>query len=248
MKRILLTGGNGFIASTFFEKYKDKYDIDLYEGFTSDSRPTWGEYSIDYDIILHLGAEAGVRRSHDAPELFWERNVVGTQKVIEIQDDQLKPCKLIYASSSSIYDWHMSPYATTKKVCEMMCEKLDAVGLRFHTVYGPNSRKDMFFDALLNDKIKYVTDHTRDWTHVDDVCTAIDIIIEKGRHLRGAIDVGTGFPVSVADMVKHFGKGPFPVKKVTGEREHTHARPVELLDLGWTPAHHILTEKLKDYV
>ena len=54
-------------------------------------------------------------------------------------------------------------------------------------------------------------------------------------------------PVSVEDMVKHFNKGPFPFKEVTGEREHTRANPAELIELGWKPMHHILTDNPEDY-
>ena len=245
MDKILITGANGFIGRTLYNTIKGP-SIDILEGNTLDIE--YNAKRIDYDIIIHLGAEAGVRRSHDDPELFWRHNVIGFAKVINFCKDSITNPRLIYASSSSIYEYWKSPYATTKKINEFQASYYDnSVGLRFHTVYGKDSRPDMFFDKLLNDKIDYITDHSRDWTHVDDVVSAIQLIIEKGQHLNGAIDVGTGMPVSVEDMVKHFKKGPFPFKEVTGEREHTRANPVELIELGWKPMHHILTDNPEDY-
>ena len=243
--KILLTGSNGFIGSTLYKTIKG-HSIDPFQHnslYLPDAAT-----ALDYDVVIHLGAEAGVRRSHKMPELYWKHNVEGFQAVIDYCNMCITQPFLIYASSSSIYEWYTSPYATTKKVNEQQAQSYErSLGLRFHTVYGHNSRPDMFFDKMLNDKVSYVTEHTRDWTHVEDVVSAIELIIEKGQHLRGAIDVGTGMPVSVMDLVKHFKKGPFPIKKVEGEREHTCAVPNELLELGWKPKHHILTENPKDY-
>lgn len=245
MHKVLITGANGFIGRTLYNTIKSP-SIDVLEGNTLDIE--YNAKRIDYDIIIHLGAEAGVRRSHLDPELFWRHNVIGFAKVINFCNDSITNPRLIYASSSSIYEYWKSPYATTKKINEFQASYYsNSIGLRFHTVYGPDSRPDMFFDKLLNDKIDYITDHSRDWTHVDDVVSAITTIIEKGQHLNGAIDVGTGMPVTVEDMVKHFNKGPFPLKQVTGEREHTCANPKELIELGWKPEHHILTDNPEDY-
>lgn len=248
-----MTGVNGFIGRNVVEHFAGKpgYTIMGYEGLSHNMPEiAWREQP---DIILHLGAEAGVRRSHEEPELFWDNNVDGFKAVLDLAREFVHTPKVIYASSSSIYDWYMSPYATTKKINELMAELIlpdNSLGLRFHTVYGKNSRTDMFFDKCVNhpDTIEYVTDHERDWTHVDDVVSAIETIIEKGQHLNGAIDVGCGQPVTVADMVKHItGREDIPFKAVTGERERTHAQPTELLELGWKPKHFILTENPKDY-
>jgi nucleoside-diphosphate-sugar epimerase len=253
MTTILITGVKGFIASNVVEHFAGKEDYTLmgYEGLSHDmGKVNW---HLQPDIILHLGAEAGVRRSHEEPDLFWKNNVDGFQAILDLAKDFVQTPRVIYASSSSIYDWHMSPYATTKKINEQMANQQlpnNSLGLRFHTVYGKNSRTDMFFDKVINhpDTIDYVTDHERDWTHVEDVVSAIEVIIEKGQHLNGAIDVGCGTPCSVADMVKYFtGKDDIPTKEVTGEREKTHAKPTELLELGWKPKHYILTENPKDY-
>ena len=256
-KKILVTGPNGFIASRFIDKYRHKYRIHIFGGNTNKlSLPR--EH---YDFVLHLGAEAGVRRSHENPELYYENNVDGFQAVLRYMWHMsgYGHTNLIYASSSSIYEWWKSPYATTKKINEELTKSSEyvkshqALGLRFHTVYGPKSRPDMLFDKIVRgDKIDYITDHTRDYTHVDDVCDAIDVCMknfDKISPFHTAIDVGNGDPVSIADVVKHYRPNEElpPVKEVTGEREHTKADPTVLINHGWRPRHNILTEDISDY-
>lgn len=238
MKRILLTGGEGFIGRNFYNKYRFKYNI-------VDDRRDIRELKIDmfhgYDFVVHLAAYAGVRRSHEIPDEFWDNNVNGSENIFREAQDAGIP--VIYASSSSIYEWWLSPYATTKKAVEQIAP-MRSLGLRFHTVYGPDSRPDMLYDMLLNRKVDYLTDHVRDWTHVNDICSAIDICIEKFKLIDlPAIDVGNGQPVAVVDMAEKVWPGNnLPLLDVTGERESTCADPSVLAQLGWQPKHHILED------
>jgi len=240
-KKILLTGTRGyrpgFIGGNFLRLYGDKYDIVEY----MDDIRDWNHskhYWEDFDFIVHLAAMAGVRRSHREPELYWDVNVNASKKIFESIDNSIP---IIYASSSSVYEWWLSPYATTKWAMEAIAPK-NSLGLRFHTVYGPNSRTDMLYDKLLKREVTYITNHTRDWTHVEDVCSAIDICIEK-YHLIDlpAIDVGNGHPVLVQQLADHlWPENNLSVKEVTGERENTCADPSVLVQLGWKPKHHVL--------
>lgn len=248
--RILLTGArynlpdgrtlNGFIGGRFAEIYDGKYEIVL---FDSDIRfGTNGIYDPNgFDAVVHLAARAGVRRSHEEPNAYWEVNVRGSKRLFDFFE-----CPIIYASSSSVYEWWLSPYAMTKKAMETVAP-FNSLGLRFHTVYGPNSRPDMLYDQLVNRSpdVKYLTNHTRDWTHVDDVCSAIDICIQNFPRMRRhrAIDVGTGSPVKVVDMANKVWPGhSLTVQQVTGEREHTCADPSILKSFGWEPIHHIMKD------
>ena len=237
--KILLTGCHGyrrgFIANRFYDLYSDAYDIHKYEYDIRD-----GEFKDEYDMVIHLAAMAGVRRSHAEPDLYWEVNVEASQRLFRFYPH----VPVIYASSSSIYEWWLSPYAKSKWYMELLSPD-NALGLRFHTVYGPNSREDMLYDMLQQRKVEYLTNHTRDWTHVDDVCSAIDVCIQK-HHLIDlpAIDVGNGRPVSVVDMAEKVWPGNnLPVREVIGEREHTLADPAVLSQLGWVPKHHILDDE-----
>lgn len=243
--KILLTGTQGyrrgFIANRFLELYRDKYDIEEYE---YDIRT--GVFLDRYDMVVHLAAMAGVRRSHEEPELYWDVNVKASQRLFKFYSERNVP--VVYASSSSIYEWWLSPYASTKWMMECIAPE-ESLGLRFHTVYGPNSREDMLYDMLIKRKVGYLTNHTRDWTHVDDVCAAIDICIENFKSMKQyrSIDVGNGMPVSVVDMAnKVCPNNNLPVKEVTGEREHTLADPTILKRYGWNAEHHIMTDPVYD--
>ena len=243
--KILLTGTRGyrpgFIGGNFVRLYGDKYDIVEYEDDIRDFPSKDISYWKEFDFVVHLAATAGVRRSHLEPNLFWDVNVNGSKKIFDSMQNHIP---IIYASSSSIYEWWLSPYATTKYAMEALAP-INSLGLRFHTVYGPNSRNDMLYDKLLKRDVSYLTDHVRDWTHVEDVCSAIDICIEKYYLLRNvrAIDVGNGKPVTVQDMADHLWPGNnLPMKEVTGERQNTCADPSHLVQLGWTPKHHVMDD------
>jgi nucleoside-diphosphate-sugar epimerase len=237
--KILLTGTQGyrrgFIGNNFLRTYYDKYDIDEYE---DDIRT--GDFFNRYDMVIHLAAMAGVRKSHEEPELYWDVNVNGSKRLFDFYGERGVP--VIYASSSSVYEWWQSPYATTKWAMESVASK-ESLGLRFHTVYGEDSRADMLYDMLLNKQVSYLTNHTRDWTHVEDICSAIDICKQNFDTLkaRKAIDVGNGDPVSVLDLADHVWPGnELPLRVVDGERVNTCADPTHLLMHGWKPKHHIL--------
>lgn len=243
--RILLTGTRGyrpgFIGGNFLRLYGNKYDIVEYENDIRDWPNKHSSYWKRFDFVIHLAAMAGVRRSHEDPELFWDVNVNASKKIFESFNNETP---IIYASSSSIYEWWLSPYATTKYVMEALAPE-NSLGLRFHTVYGPNSRTDMMYENLLKKNVSYITDHVRDWTHVEDVCSAIDVSIENYWKLTGvgAIDVGNGKPVLVQDLADHLWPGNnLPVKEVTGERKSTCADPSHLVQLGWKPKHHVLDQ------
>lgn len=237
-KRVLLTGWDGFIGRNFIKYYSDTYDIVPY-------KKDINEFEIDifqaFDFVVHLAALAGVRRSHQMPQTYWEVNVNGSKKLFEECD--LIRLPVIYASSSSVYEWWLSPYATTKWAMETMAPHR-SIGLRFHTVYGDDSRPDMLYDRLLkkDETLKYLTNHTRDYTHVEDVCDAIAICIENFYNIdEKTLDVGWGTPVKVTDVAEKYWPGNnLPVKEVTGEREHTCADPVLLKKLGWTRKHFIV--------
>lgn len=237
---ILLTGSSGFIGRNFKKKYSEKYrfkTLDILQDTVEDIRKALYDPSID--LVIHLAGYAGVRRSHQIPEEFWSMNVEGSQRIF---DEYGGSVPIIYASSSSIYEWWLSPYATTKKVVETIAPG-HTLGLRFHTVYGKDSRPDMLYDKMLKKNVSYITDHKRDWTHVDDVCSAIDICVENFSDLtdKKAIDVGKGTPVSVKQMADKVWPGNnLPIKEVSGERDITCADPKELLSLGWVPKYDIL--------
>lgn len=157
-----------------------------------------------FDIVVNLGAQAGVRYSLTNPHAYIESNVDGFINILEgCRQTAVK--HLVYASSSSVYGLNgnvpfsecdgiahpVSLYAATKKSNELMAHSYSALyglpttGLRFFTVYGPWGRPDMspflFADAILNDRpIKVFNngDMLRDFTYIDDIVEGVVRIID----------------------------------------------------------------------
>ena len=231
--KVLITGWEGFIGRNALRILSDSFEMIPYEGDIREFKIS--EY---YGAVLHLAALAGVRKSWLDPVEYWDVNVKGSMQVFS-ECERLN-LRCVYASSSSIYEWWQNPYATTKKAMEEIAPKY-SVGMRFHTVYGPDSRPDMFYDMMLNNKVEYLTDHKRDWTHVEDVVSAIKIILTDTR-IQGKMDIGTGNPVSVVDVAREFGYRDVPIREVTGERIVTHADNSQLRNMGWTPKYNIMEE------
>ena len=157
----------------------------------------------NFDAVINLGAQAGVRYSITNPDAYIESNIDGFINVLEgCRHNKVK--HLVYASSSSVYGLNgkvpfsehdgiahpVSLYAATKKSNELMAHaysklyNLPTTGLRFFTVYGPWGRPDMspflFIDAILhNHPIKVFNngDMLRDFTYIDDIVEGVVRII-----------------------------------------------------------------------
>ncbi len=152
-----------------------------------------------FQRVIHLGAQAGVRYSLVNPLAYADANLIGHLNVLEgCRHNKVE--HLLYASSSSVYglnrklpfatedsvDHPVSLYAATKKANELMSHSyahlygLPTTGLRFFTVYGPWGRPDMelfkFTKAILAGESIDVYNHGemhRDFTYIDDITEAI---------------------------------------------------------------------------
>ena len=195
--KIMITGSSGFIGSHLKEHFeKDKHEV---IGWDRKAGKDIHDFKLepDTDFVIHLAADADVRRSIEEPDEYWHNNVTPTTKIQHMCYHSRVP--LLYASSSCIHQWHLSPYGISKKVNEETAQA-GQVGLRFTTVYGDGARDAMFIGKLMRGDLKYATDHIRDFIHVDDVIHAIELIMLKitDTHLfpecslRSAYDIGTG--------------------------------------------------------
>ena len=227
----MLTGHRGYIGSRLLERLKkdnsvvgfdlqdgqDLYDCDLLEKF---------------DLIVHLAGKSGVRESTNDPAGYWRNNVEVSQRIFKRYGDDTR---ILYASSSSAYEPDLNPYAASKYVLEELAERYpNTLGMRFHTVWSHNPRKGMFFDKLFNGELEYVTRHYRDFVHLLDVIDAINILIECD-YVKGVLDIGSGVPVRVQDLVKDL-----PVRLNTpGERFYTCANLEKMKALGYEPKYSI---------
>lgn len=152
-----------------------------------------------FDVVVNLAAQAGVRYSLTHPHSYISSNIVGFLNILECCRHN-KVQNLVYASSSSVYgsntklpfavsdnvDHPVSLYAASKKSNELMAHSyshlygLPTTGLRFFTVYGPWGRPDMalfiFTKAILEGKPIDVFNHgkmRRDFTYIDDIVSGI---------------------------------------------------------------------------
>lgn len=232
---VLVTGSAGFIGSALALELLTRGDTVIgvdnhntyYDPALKDARlarhlnhPNYTHLKIDisnrqeitnlfenyqFDSVVNLAAQAGVRYSLENPMAYIDSNLVGFANIIEGCRNN-KVSHLIYASSSSVYGLNskqpfsthdsvnhpVSLYAATKKANELMAHSyshlynLPTTGLRFFTVYGPYDRPDMalqkFTKAIMsNETIKIYNHgkHKRDFTYIDDVVAGIIKVINK---------------------------------------------------------------------
>jgi len=175
-----------------------------------------------FQRVVHLGAQAGVRYSIEAPHAYVQSNVTGTLNVLEGCRHQSVE-HLVYASTSSVYgantnmpfsvhniaDHPLSLYAATKRSTELMAHnysslfKLPTTGLRFFTVYGPWGRPDMalflFTRNIIDGKPIDVFNfghHRRDFTYVEDIAAGVVRVLDHVAQPNPAWDSAHPDPAS----------------------------------------------------
>ena len=291
--KILVTGAAGFIGSALSIRLLDRGDEvlgidnhnDYYDPALKEARlarhinhENYSHIRMDiedgkavevlfkehqFEGVVNLAAQAGVRYSIENPLAYINTNMVGFGHILE-------GCRhsnvghLVYASSSSVYgsntkmpfsihdniDHPLSLYAASKKANELMAHAyshlydLPTTGLRFFTVYGEWGRPDMFIMKFLNaifNKNPMILfnrgNHLRDFTYIDDI---VDGLVKSSEHNFKAefFELGKGVNYSINEVANMFGKD-YP-------REYIHARKGEYdvtladyskakLKLGWEP-------------
>jgi UDP-glucose 4-epimerase len=224
---ILITGHLGFIGSNL-KSHLEKLNHTV---LGIDLKSSQDILTCDFpqcDIVIHLAGIGGVRESVDDPAKYWINNVEGTKRVLNFYKDT----RVIVAGSSSQYEPHLNPYAATKHVIEKIPHK-QVCFMRLHTVYSSTPRVDMFFDKLIKGTLEYVTDHERDFIHIDDVCDAITLLINS--NIIGPVDVGTGVSIKIKDI-----RPDLPINHNTPlERKKTLADTSLLKSLGFCPNHFV---------
>lgn len=232
---VLVTGAAGFIGFHVAQKLlargdqvvgldnlNDYYDVNLklarlakienLPGFTFAKMDLHDRPALEalfqqhnFDAVINLAAQAGVRYSLENPQAYIDSNIVGFTNILECCRYH-KIGHLVYASSSSVYgmnsampfsihdnvDHPISLYAASKKANELMAHtyshlfNVPTTGLRFFTVYGPWGRPDMalflFTKAILaGEPIKVFNNGQmlRDFTYIDDIVEGITRVMDK---------------------------------------------------------------------
>ena len=232
--KILVTGAAGFIGATLshrllargdrvtgIDDLNNYYDVTLKQArldrlnkidrfvchhfSISDRKKVEQLFEVEeFDVVVNLAAQAGVRYSIENPHAYIDSNLVGFCNILEgCRQGNIK--HLVYASSSSVYgantklpfsesdnvDHPLSLYAASKKANELMAHSysnlydLPTTGLRFFTVYGPWGRPDMalflFTRGILAGEAIPVFNHgnmVRDFTYVDDIIEGVVRVID----------------------------------------------------------------------
>ena len=188
------------------------------------------------DIICHLAAYAGVRKSIKEPELYLQTNIIGTLHILEMAHIH-NINHVVLASSSSVYgecrdvpfkednvqDKQSSPYGMSKRAAELLAYtyyhlyNISCTCLRFFTVYGPRGRVDMapfiFLDAICQEKpITVFGDGSaiRDFTYIGDIVDGIIRSINKPLGYE-ILNLGRGEPIVLHDFIQ-------TIEKVVGKK------------------------------
>jgi len=269
--KYLVTGAAGFIGSAVVDKLtgngeevvgvdnlNDYYDVNLklarlerikHENFRLVKLDIANREAVEdlfkveqFDRVIHLAAQAGVRYSIENPHAYADSNLIGHLNILE-GCRQNKVSHFVYASSSSVYglngktpfstqdtvDHPVSLYAATKKSNELMAHSyshlygIPTTGLRFFTVYGSWGRPDMapfiFTKKILDGDIIDINnngDMWRDFTHIDDIVEGVVRISDVIPIHNDAWTVETGSPAT--------SSAPYSVYNIG------HGSPINLMD------------------
>jgi len=292
---ILVTGGAGFIGSHVVERllssghkvvcidnFDDFYDhkikranisnalesknFSLVEGDIRDVQALercFNKFNIN--LVIHLAARAGVRPSLLQPELYYDVNVIGTLRLLEMMK-KYHVTKMLFASSSSVYgnqqktpfsesdrvDYPISPYAASKKACELLCHTyhhlygFDIFCFRLFTVYGPRQRPEMaihqFVRKIFNgETIVLYGDGSskRDYTFIDDI---VDGLMKSLNLLKGyeIINLGESRTISLIDLIS-------TIERLTSRKANIRFEPMQPGDVITTFADIKKALELIDY-
>lgn len=220
----------------------------------------------NFDMVIHLAAQPGVRYSIDAPHKYIESNIVGFLNVLETSR-QNRVSHFLYASSSSVYgnrvggsfseagdtDHPESLYAATKKSNELIAYSytrqfgIQAIGLRFFSVYGPWGRPDMayfsFTKKILRGELVPVFNNgemVRDFTYIDDICNGVVSLVETVDKLPQykVYNLGNNKPLKISQLIE-------AIEEALGRKALIDLKPMQSGEVVFTCAD--IAESFKDF-
>ena len=241
-------------VKTFCVDISDKYQLDDFKNKNNAS----------FKSIFHLAGLAGVRRSLEIPEKYYDANLRGTLNILNLAS-HINVDSLVFSSTSSVYGGNkdssketdnlnpISPYANSKLLAEKICKlhsisnSLNVSILRYFTVYGKAGRPDMsilrFIDNIFNENpitIYGDGNQERDFTYIEDVC---DATFKSSRLIDfNILNIGNSKPVKLNDIVNIIEKKLNKKAKIINEPKNnmdvfkTHADNSKAMNLlKWVP-------------
>ena len=302
MKKILITGVAGFIGYHLAEKLLSKnYQIigidnlnDYYDPILKQDRlnnlkkfSNFEFHKIDFiqnneltsifnnnqfNQVIHLGAQAGVRYSITNPQFYIETNITGFLNILE-NCNKYNVENIIYASSSSIYgnnkdlpfsendktEKQISMYGVSKKTNELMAHTysnlygLKTIGLRFFTVYGPWGRPDMalyiFTKAIIENKnidLFNKGSHTRSFTYISDIVEPIYRLIKINENNQKILSNNDILNIGGSEPVKLLRFIDI-IEDYLGKKAKIKLKPMQQGDIQDTNADITKLKKITDY-
>jgi len=251
----------------------DIRDFDLLEKITR-----------DVDVIFHLAAQIHVDRSIVEPKMSYEVNVLGTQNILEVAR-MYDVEKVIHASTSEVYGSTLyapmdekhplnapHPYGASKIAADRMCNAyIETYGMnicimRPFNLYGPK-QKDSGYGGVISLFAKRVLsnmppiiygngEQTRDYTYIDDIVRAYDMILNYNKEIREPINFGTGKEIKIIDLatkiIELCDRGgnmkPVHVEPRPGEVQRLIADISKAKEiLGWEP-NYTIEDGLKKFI
>ena len=247
--KVLITGGYGFIGSHVADRfYKEGYEVHIIDNLVTGKKENitfkhkFYHLSIDdpkcrkvfaaynFDIVVHLAAQASVATSMHNPTYDAQSNIVGLVQMLKFATEY-KVKKFIFASSAAVYGEQselpitegvhtnpISPYGLSKLMGKKYCNNwaasqgLSSICFRFSNVYGPRQTHEgeggvvsIFLNRLLTNHKLYVHgdgNQTRDFIYVEDVAFAIYRASQST--LTGIYNLSTNTEASVNDLIHHY--------------------------------------------
>ena len=266
MKKILVTGSKGFIGTYLVNRLKElNYSVIEFKGDVTIEASYLELLNEDIAHCFHLAAKSFVPESWNTPDAFIKNNVYGTEKVLEFCRTKAIPLTFVssYLYGSPKYlpinEQHPlqtpNPYALSKYLGEELCRfyheyyKMRIFILRPFNTYGPGQNRrfliPVLIDQFLGEEQKVIIkdlNPKRDYVYISDLIESL-VLTLKSEEEYLVLNIGSGYSLSVADVIKEIGKQSGKEKEVISLGE---IRPNEIPDtvadielafdkLGWKP-------------
>jgi len=276
--KILVTGGCGFIGHALCKKLLEEgHEVHIVDNHYigkeakiapgakfvgGDVRAMENISDKPYDWIYHLAAFSRVNLSYEEQNYTFSTNIDGTKSVLEYA--KRNGCKVIFASSSSVHQ-SVSPYSTSKRIGEELCNfyrkglGVNITIVRLYNVYGPGELVESHMAALIgkwknqinnNIPLTYYNLGTqlKPFTHIDDVIGGLLKLIKTKEINLGGWEMGNTVSYSVHNVYEMF-RNRFPNLQIEkkykqlGEYSIGRRKDDEVIRLGWFPK-----DRLKEYI